>query len=255
MGHDVSVSAGAVTEAAVRARLDRVSDPELDRSIVELQYISDVTIDAGHVTVAFVLPTAWCSPAFAWMMATDIREEVSALAGVDEVSVELLDHMHAAEINRGVNEHLPFEVVFDDADDGIEDLRRALNEKARLARQFHAFQALEEAGFDPTQIVGLTPADLHPSDNQIAIFLHDWRLGVLVPAEPITSYLEKARSVGVASAPDAPMFASVDGTPIDPSSFDGVRRQSRLAWSNVSGQAGICAGLHEARNGVELKGL
>jgi hypothetical protein len=37
------------------------------------------TIDDGDVTVEFTLPTAWCSPAFAWMMATDARGEVDSL--------------------------------------------------------------------------------------------------------------------------------------------------------------------------------
>ena len=37
------------------------------------------TIDDGDVTVEFTLPTAWCSPAFAWMMATDARDEVDSL--------------------------------------------------------------------------------------------------------------------------------------------------------------------------------
>jgi len=256
MSEDESASGAselAVTEAAISERLDRVYDPELDRSVVELQYVEDVTIDDGHVTVLFVLPTAWCSPAFAWMMATGIREEVGTLAGVEEVSVQLLDHMHEAEINRGVNEDLPFEEVFDDAEDGIEDVRRVLDEKARLARQYHAITALLDAGLDPEQIVGVTPAELHPMDDHVAIYLHDESVGVLAPAEPITRYLERARSVGVASDPEAPMFASADGTPIEPSAFDTVRRHSRLAWSNVSGQAGICASLHEARNGVQLK--
>ncbi|WP_241997089.1 iron-sulfur cluster assembly protein, partial [Halorubrum sp. SD626R] len=55
----------------VRDRLDRVEDPELARSIVELDYVDAIDIDGGRVLVQFTLPTAWCSPAFAWMMAVD----------------------------------------------------------------------------------------------------------------------------------------------------------------------------------------
>lgn len=51
--------------AAVRERLDEVRDPELDRSIVDLDYVDEIRIEEGTVAVAFVLPTAWCSPAFA----------------------------------------------------------------------------------------------------------------------------------------------------------------------------------------------
>ncbi|MFC7136366.1 iron-sulfur cluster assembly protein [Halobaculum litoreum] len=77
----------AATPAAVRERLDRVTDPELDTSIVELDYIEDIRItadadaDGDAVFVAFTLPTAWCSPAFAWMMAGDARDAVASLPG------------------------------------------------------------------------------------------------------------------------------------------------------------------------------
>ncbi len=49
----------------MRDRLDRIVDPELDRSIVELEYVDRIEADDGDVEVAFTLPTAWCSPAFA----------------------------------------------------------------------------------------------------------------------------------------------------------------------------------------------
>lgn len=130
---------------AVRERLDCVYDPELDRSIVELQYIDDIDIDNGAVTVTFVLPTAWCSPAFAWMMATGIRDEVGDLSGVTSVTVRLPDHMHGDEITTGVNQGLPFEAVFEDAENGVEAVRRKLDEKIRFARQYGAMQALQQA--------------------------------------------------------------------------------------------------------------
>jgi len=244
-----------VSAAAVLERLDRVYDPELDRSVVELEYVTDLTIDAGRVSVTFVLPTAWCSPAFAWMMATGIRDEVGELSGVDDVAVELVDHMHAAEINRGVNEALAFEDAFYDADDDVADVRGILNEKVRMARQFQAFEALADAGLSPDQIVGLTPADLERNGDRIVVYVRDGSVGITVPADPIATYLEKARSVGLAREPDEPVFANLDGEPIEPEAFESVRLDARVAWSNVSGQASICAHLHEARNGVKLEGV
>ena len=104
----------------VRARLESVDDPELDESIVDLEYIHDLTIDGSKVSVTLVLPTAWCSPAFAWMMATGARDELEALSEVDTATITLEDHMHATEINRGVNERLDFEMVFEEAEDDIE---------------------------------------------------------------------------------------------------------------------------------------
>ncbi|WP_101296318.1 iron-sulfur cluster assembly protein [Halegenticoccus soli] len=148
------------TREAVLGRLDRVTDPELDRSLVELGYVDEIEIDPPRVSVAFRLPTAWCSPAFAWMMATDAREEIEALDGVASATVELRDHVHETEINDGVNRGLPFEEVFPDADGGVEAVRRELDEKARLARQYRAVSTLLEAGLSPEQIVRLAPADV-----------------------------------------------------------------------------------------------
>lgn len=37
----------------------------------------------------------------------------------------------------------------EDADDGMTEVRRTLDEKARFARQYEAIQALQEVGPDP----------------------------------------------------------------------------------------------------------
>jgi len=245
-----------VDREAVRERLDRVHDPELDRSIVDLEYVDSIEIDGGDVTVGFVLPTAWCSPAFAWMMATGIHDEVSALSGVDSVRVELTDHMHGEEITRGVNEGLSFESVFEDADDGVEAVRRKLDEKARFARQYEAVQALQEAGLDPEQIATLTvtDVDLGFGPDAAAVTLRNGTLSVTVPREPLSEYVEKARATGLLTGADDRLFADREGEPLDadPESFEAVYRDARLAVSNIEGQATICESLHESRNGVSL---
>lgn len=238
----------AVDPDAIRARLDNVYDPELDQSIVDLEYVDEIYVDDGSVTIEFVLPTAWCSPAFAWMMATGIRDEVRALSTVTEVRVVLRDHMHDDQINRGVNEHLPFQDVFEDATDDIEAVRRKLDRKARLARQHRAVEHLLDAGMTPEQIAELTSDDFERLDDQIVVYLQDGSVGVPVSADPIRSYLEKAREVGVVTDPDDRLFAGRDGDPIDPDDFESVHRNARLAKTNISGQAGLCAQLHKARD-------
>jgi metal-sulfur cluster biosynthetic enzyme len=57
-------------------RLDRVLDPELDQSVLELGFIEAIEAENGHLTVETQLPTSWCSPNFAYMMAEDIRREL-----------------------------------------------------------------------------------------------------------------------------------------------------------------------------------
>ncbi|MEF8814681.1 MAG: iron-sulfur cluster assembly protein [Halovenus sp.] len=246
----------SVDRTAVRERLDRVEDPELDRSIVELQYIDRIDIDRGAVTVEFVLPTAWCSPAFAWMMATGIRDEVNTLPGVTSVTVRLSDHMHGEEISTGVNRGLSFESVFEDADDGIEAVRRKLDSKARFARQYDAIRALREAGLDPDQIATLTRSavDLEYAPAVAAVSVRDGALTVTVPREPLSEYLAKARETGLVTDGSDRLFADRGGDPLEPSgdAVESVLQDARLAASNIDGQATICASLHEARNGVSF---
>jgi len=246
----------SVDRDAVRERLDRVEDPELDRSIVELQYIDRIDIDGGEVTVEFVLPTAWCSPAFAWMMATGIRDEVGALSGVTSVTVRLSDHMHGTEISTGVNRGLSFESVFEDADDGIDAVRRKLDHKARFARQYDAIRALRGAGLDPAQIAALTRAavDLEFASDLAAVSIRDGGLIVTVPRDSLAEYLEKARATGLVTDGSDRLFADREGDPLDPrpEAFEAALRDARLAASNIDGQATICASLHEARNGVSF---
>jgi metal-sulfur cluster biosynthetic enzyme len=243
-----------VDHDAIVARLDRVDDPELDRSIVELQYVERVDVDGREVTVEFVLPTAWCSPAFAWMMATGIRDEVGSLPDVSSVTVTLSDHMHGEEISTGVNEDTPFEAVFADAEDGVEVVRRKLDEKTRFARQYAAVRALEDAGLDPEQIATLrrTDVDLAFGPDAAAVSVRDGALTVTVARQPLDEYLDKAREVGLVTDDRDRLFTDREGDPLDadPESVEAVVRDSRLAAANVEGQATICASLHESRNGV-----
>lgn len=243
MSQSVSPDRNAVIE-----RLDRVTDPELDRSIVELDYIDDLRVGPS-VFVQFKLPTAWCSPAFAWMMATDIREEVSGLSGVEHVTVRLIDHMHAQEITHGVNEGSAFETVFEDATEGVEEARAMLEGKARLARQYHAVETLLDAGLNPEQIVALTRDDVaFDEDGERAkVSLDDSGLMVYAPLEPLAEYIEKARETGVLSEPKDLLFLTPDEEPIVTEAFEHVHYRTRSAKTNMTGQGGICDALHGAR--------
>ena len=240
-------SRDAVTEAAVRERLDRVTDPELDTSIVELGYIDEIRIDGSEVQVVMTLPTAWCSPAFAWMMTTDARDEVASLPGVARVRIELRDHMHEAEINRGVNERLSFGEAFPDADGGIAPVRAELDEKARIARQHDATGALLDAGLDGEQIVTLTREDVTVEDGRAHVWCRDGGLAVVVDADPLERYLEKARATGRLDDDHPELFRTPEGDPIDPAQFETVRHRTRLAGVNMSGQGSVCDALHESR--------
>ena len=245
------------TRDTVRARLDRVSDPELDESIVELGYVDHIEIsdEYGVVTLAFTLPTAWCSPAFAWMMSVDARDEIESIAGVNRAVIRLREHMHQHEINKGVNARQSFDASFPDADGEVASVRATLDDKARLSRQYEAVESLLEADITPAQICGLTPADIdiHTGDDRrsedafAAVYLESESFAVTVPARPLDRYLRKARTVEYITTENDTLFRTPEGEPVSVENFELVHRRGRLAQTNMTGQGGVCDALNESR--------
>lgn len=233
-----------VAPADVHAALEGVYDPELDRSLSELGYVDDLEIAGSTVAISLRLPTGLCSPAFAWMMATDARDAIEGLPGVETASVELTDHVMDEEISEGVNERRAFEEVFEDADGDLSQLRWTFDHKARMGRQFHAMGALLDAGLSGQEVAALTHADLD-LDDRATVSLSG--RAVTVDAAPIEDYLEKVAALDIECSPGAPLFVDQDGDPIAPDDFDDVRRLMRLSAVNMDGQAHHCSMLLEAR--------
>jgi metal-sulfur cluster biosynthetic enzyme len=237
----------------VRVALDSVTDPELDRSIVELDYVDEISLERRrnetHVSVWFTLPTAWCSPAFAWMMASDARDVVESMAGVARCEVTLRAHMHADEINEGVNDRLAFAEAFPDAEGGVDEIRATLDSKARLARQYDAVETLLTAGVTLEQVARLSRDDVEwlPGGDSVVVTVRDGTVGIVVRAAPLRRYLEQAATVGLYDDGDDRLFRTPDGEPIDPERAELVHRRARLASVNMSGQGGVCDALHRAR--------
>ena len=94
-------------------RLDNVMDPELDEPVTDMGFIEEVLIDGENVVeVAFRLPTYWCSPNFAFLMAQGIKQQVEMLPWVARVNVRLEDHLSADDICAAVNEDRNIDDVF-----------------------------------------------------------------------------------------------------------------------------------------------
>jgi metal-sulfur cluster biosynthetic enzyme len=243
---------GIPTPDRIRSVLEPVTDPELDRSIVTLGYIDDIHIEDSenttHVHVAVTLPTAWCSPAFAWMMTADARDAVEALTSVDNCTIELREHMHKTEVNHGVNNRLSFAEAFPDAEDGITALRSTLDEKAVISRQYGAVESLLDAGLTLEQIARLERSDLNQdaAEDRIAVDVPGAAFTVVASAAEIDRYLAKARSLGYFADSDR-LFRTPDGDPIAPDNAELIHRRARLAQVNMDGQGGVCDALHQAR--------
>ncbi|OES44710.1 iron-sulfur cluster assembly protein [Domibacillus iocasae] len=152
-------------EKKVYEMLDKVYDPELDQPLTELGFIDHIVIKEAQVEVVFRLPTYWCSPNFAYIMAEDIRKYVSEIEWVKEVKVNLLDHCASDEINQGTAEGKRFSESFSGLADGdLDELRRTFQIKAFYGRQEKFIKHLLSDGMSKKDITALSLEELHELD-------------------------------------------------------------------------------------------
>src|SRR2546430_14026285 len=151
-----------VREAEIWTCLQGVTDPELDESVTELNFITKVDVGPGNrVHIEFRLPTYWCAANFSFLMADDMRRAVSALDWVEGVSGVLGEHMYADKINAGLAKGLSFQETFGmEADGNLDDLRQTFLVKAFQRRQVALISHFTRVGRPPETIVSLTLAEL-----------------------------------------------------------------------------------------------
>jgi metal-sulfur cluster biosynthetic enzyme len=141
----------------VRAALDTVTDPEIDESVTALEFISSVRVSGDNgVAIEFRLPTYWCAPNFAFLMASDMRDAVAELSWVNGVSVRLLDHFSAEVINRGVALQQRFRDAFPgESDANLEAIRQKFLGKSFERRQELVIRHLLDQGQKPEALTEL----------------------------------------------------------------------------------------------------
>lgn len=147
----------------VYKKLEKVLDPELDEPLTDLNFIDTVHINDNNVEVVFRLPTYWCSPNFAYIMAEDIKKYVSELDWARHVSVRLLDHSVSEQINKGVTEGKQFSETFDDWSSpggNLEELRRTFQIKGFYARQDRLIRLLRKMGYSKEELISMTMDEL-----------------------------------------------------------------------------------------------
>ncbi|QJP16889.1 iron-sulfur cluster assembly protein [Starkeya sp. ORNL1] len=225
--------------AAVWERASHVMDPELDESIVDLGFVEDVDIDAdGGVYVRFRLPTYWCSPNFAFLMADDIARAVRALPWVGEVRPRLEDHMCSDEVNRGVELGLSFADAFAGYQVGgsIEELRETFLRKAFQRRQEAVMLGFRRAGCTDAELVAM---DLARFDR----FTVRDAEGLRQKPRYRSLLLER----GLAAGPQDLAFVTLEGEPIAASGLAAHLRALRAIRINMEANGALCRGLSEAR--------
>jgi metal-sulfur cluster biosynthetic enzyme len=94
----------AVDLAAVLEAAGGVPDPEIRRTLADLDLMDGATADGGHVTVRYHLTSPLCPSVFAVDIGREVRRRVEALPGVERCTVVIADHFIADEIARLVNE-------------------------------------------------------------------------------------------------------------------------------------------------------
>lgn len=226
--------------AEVLARLDHVTDPELDEPVTELGFVTAVAVGAdGGVMVEFRLPTYWCAANFAFMMADDMRREVAALPWVTRVTPRLGEHMYADKINHGVEHGLSFQEAFgDEAGDDLRQLRNTFLVKAFQRRQEALLRHLQSTGHAAEALAGLTLEQLSGLSLDAA--------GARLRAR----YVERRGLVGPATAA-ALAFVDVDGSGLAASGLAAHLRALRRVNTNAEFNGALCSGLLAARFGAD----
>lgn len=220
--------------AQVQACLATVMDPELDESVTELGFITEVVLcGEGEVRISFRLPTYFCAANFAFLMADDMRLAVQALPWVTKVKVSLGEHMYAEAINEGVAEGAGFQAAFGAAaEGGLGALRRTFELKAFQRRQEALLQHLLDIRQLPEALTSLDIGSL----KELPLDATGQRL--------VGRYLERRYLVAGGQL----AFVDTDGLPIAAKSLSAHLRDLRSVCVNAEFNGVLCRGLLAVRD-------
>jgi metal-sulfur cluster biosynthetic enzyme len=221
--------------AQVQNCLATVMDPELDESVADLGFVTEVELlGEGEVRISFRLPTYWCAANFAFLMADDMRIAVKSLPWVTQVQVKLGEHMYADAINQGVAKGSGFQAAFGaDSEGDLESLRRTFELKAFQRRQAALLDHLIEAGYTADVLMALDTVAL------VGLALND-------EGRRLTQrYLDRrAVARGATQA-----FVDTEGRAIAPEALASHLRDVRRVAINAEFNGALCRGLQAARFG------
>jgi len=221
------------TEAAILDALSGVRDPELDEPITDLDFVSELGIEDGAVSVRLRLPTYFCAPNFAYLMVADARAAVLSVPGVRKARVVLDDHHASREINGGVNAEWGFEDTFPGETEGndLDELRHIFRRKSFVARQEKLCRTLLAEGHTPEELA-------------------DMRLGEVPASAAKEKYLSRREELGLDASAQAPLIVDPHGKPIHEDAVVEHLRFARITRLSIEGNAGMCRGLLATRYGI-----
>jgi len=223
--------------ARLLAALDSVRDPELDEPITSLGFVAACAISAdGDAEVQLRLPTYFCAPNFAYLMAADAYDAVTGLPGVRTVRVLLADHFAADAINSGVAAQAGFVQSFSgEAAAELDDLRTSFLRKAVLAGTDQVCRALRASDVVPAGAAGLAR-------------LQTLTLAEVPPSAAADRLRRRRAELGLPADDDALLLIDpASGEPVDQEAVLLHLRRARLTAVSMEANASICRGMLQHR--------
>jgi metal-sulfur cluster biosynthetic enzyme len=218
-------------EAALNA-LGTVIDPELDQPITELDFVESVVVDSnGDVVVHLRLPTSFCAPNFAYLMASDAKDALVQLAWTRKVTVELDDHHDSKIINAGLAADAGYRGTFGhEAEDDLEELRTIFLRKAHVA-------AMERC---LTAMLRLEP------DREMRE-MGTVRLRELPDDENTGALMRRREMIGLPTTSDSVVMVDHEGNDYAEIDVPLALRRARSTRISIDGNTHFCRGLLRTR--------
>lgn len=212
--------------------LGSVLDPELDEPITDLGFVRSLVVTpGGNVKVHLRLPTSFCSPNFAYLMASDAKDVLKELDWTRKVVVELDDHHDSPIINAGLASDAGYRGTFQhEADESLDELRETFRRKAHTA-------AMERC------LTALLRADPERAESSLG----DVVLGQLPDDDAKASLLKRRLALDLSTAPNALVMVDHLGRGYPPDEVPMALRRARSTRISIDGNAHFCRGLLRTR--------
>ena len=218
------------TAARVLGALGTVVDPELDEPITDLNFVRSIHIDDDRVSVHLRLPTSFCSPNFAYLMASDAQDALRDLDEFDVVEVLLDDHHDSDKINLGLAADAGYLGTFGvEAEDSLDELRATFIRKAHTAAMERCLTELIASGAVAVDDLG-------------HVLLRD-----LPPGPKKASLLRRRVNAGLSVCPNSRVLVDDEGVPVGADDVGMRLRFARSVRISMEGNGHFCRGLLATR--------
>lgn len=210
--------------------LGTVRDPELDEPVTDLGFVRSHAVSGRDVEVHLRLPTSFCAPNFAYLMAADAYDALVSLPGVDRVVIVLDDHHDSDKINSGLAAAAGYRGTFaGEAEDDLDELRMVFRRKAHTAAMERACaQLLAGPDWQVSDLHRLTMADLPAGRERDAL-------------------VRRRADLGLGSAAEELVMVDDAGVPVPEDQVPLRLRFARTTRISIDGNAHFCRALLRTR--------